>query len=102
MARFHDLLESLTDEQLAVLPEGITAALREEYDNDLSISNAAVQERESRISARDALIAEKEAEAIKLKAANWDMLQATPAPKPATDEDESDDDESDDDDIFGN
>jgi hypothetical protein len=102
MARFHDLLESLTDEQLAVLPEGITAALREEYDNDLSISNAAVQERETRIAARDAAIAEKEAEAIKLKAANWDMLQATPAPTPATDEDESDDDESDDDDIFGN
>lgn len=101
MARFHDLLASLTPEQTALLPEGLADSLTEEYDNDLSISNAAVQERETRIAARDAIIAEREAEAIKLKAANWDMLQATPA-KASVQEPESDDDESDDDDIFAN
>jgi hypothetical protein len=101
MARFHDLLATLTEEQIAALPEGIVDSLTEEYDNDLSISNAAVQERELRIAARDAAIAEKEAEAIKLKAANWDMLQATPAAAQATDDDELDGDAPDDDDIFG-
>lgn len=100
MARFHDLLATLTEEQRAILPENIVESLTEEYDNDLSISNAAVTERESRISARDAIIAEKEAESIKLKAANWDMLQATPAPKPDADDDDPEPDADDEDDIF--
>jgi len=104
MARIHDLLAALTPEQTALLPENFTTDIAAEYDRDLDLSNAAVKERESRIESRDAVIAEREAEAIKLKAANWDMLQATPAPKPAggDDDDDTGDDEPDDDDIFGN
>jgi len=102
MARIHDLLAALTPEQTALLPENFTTDIAAEYDNDLDISNAAVKERESRIESRDAIIAEREAEAIKLKAANWDMLQATPAPKPDADEDEDDSESDDEDDIFGN
>lgn len=102
MARIHDLLAALTPEQTALLPESFIADVTGEYDNDLSISNAAVTERENRITAVQAIIAEKDAEAIKLKAANWDMLQATPAPKPATDDDDVPEPDADDeDDIFG-
>lgn len=102
MARFHDLLASLTEEQRGILPENFADELTGEYDNDLSVSNAAVQERESRISARDALIAERDAELVKVKAANWDMLQATPAAKPGDDDETDDEPDDDDDDIFGN
>ena len=104
MARIHDLLAALTPEQTALLPENFVDDVTAEYDRDLDLSNAAVKERESRIESRDAIIAEREAEAIKLKAANWDMLQATPAPKPAGEDDDDDtgDIEPDDDDIFGN
>jgi len=103
MARIHDLLAALTPEQTALLPENFVDDVTAEYDRDLDLSNAAVKERESRIESRDAIIAEREAEAIKLKAANWDMLQATPAPKPAGEDDDDDtDDEPDADDIFGN
>ena len=102
MARIHDLLAALTPEQTALLPENFTTDIAAEYDRDLDLSNAAVAERESRITAAQQTIAEREAEAIKLKAANWDMLQATPAPKPDADEDEDDSESDDEDDIFGN
>jgi hypothetical protein len=96
MARFHDLLASLTEEQISALPEGIISTLTEEYDNDLSVRDAAVTERESRITAAQNVIAERDAEAVRLKAANYDLLKATPVPKKDADDDETLDDESDD------
>lgn len=104
MARIHDILAALTPEQTALLPDGFVDDVTGEYDNDLSLSNAAVAERELRLTAAQQTIADRETEAIKLKAANWDMLQATPAPKPATDDDddEPEPDADDVEDIFGN
>lgn len=103
MARFHDLLASLTPEQTTLLPDGLVDSLTEEYTNDIGIREAAIAQRQLDLAARDAIIADKDKEAIALKAANWDMLQATPAKvtePPADDDDESDEDEIDDDDIF--
>ena len=104
MARIHDLLAALTPEQTGLLPEGFVAEVTAEYDNDLSIREAAITERENRIEAAKATIAEKDAESIALKAANWDMLQAIPANKQEPEDDDDDDEPGDDsdEDIFGN
>lgn len=97
MARFHDLLASLTEEQISALPDGIVDTLTTEYDNDISIRDAAVTERENRITAAQNEIAERDRTLIDVKAANYDLLMATPTPKKAVDDDEElDDDESDD------
>jgi len=100
MARFHDLLATLTEEQIAALPEGIVDSLTKEYDDDLSIRDAAVKEREARIEAANLLVAEKEKESIAVKAANYDLMLKVVPPKPDADDEDEDSDESDPDDFF--
>lgn len=100
MARFHDLLATLTEEQIAVLPEGIVDSLTTEYDNDLSIRDAAVTERETRIAAANTLTEQIRAESIAVKAANYDLMLKVVPPKADADDENTDSDESNDDDDF--
>jgi hypothetical protein len=95
MARFHDLLASLTEEQVSALPEGIIDTLTGEYDNDLSLRDAAVAERETRIAEANALAEERASALLVAKAAHYDLLMATPAPNKQDDGADDDDDDPD-------
>lgn len=69
------------------LSENVATEILSAHQSEIGIREAAITERENTITARDATIVEKDQEAIRLKAANWDILQSAPARKADDDTD---------------
>lgn len=105
MGKFHDLTDSLgygEDGVSLQYPETFIDDARSAYDEDMSIPSA-------RISVLEADLAAAQAESIRLKAHNYELLTAVPAepgePDPDDDGDDADDNDNDSDEgvdsLFG-
>lgn len=106
MAKFHELTDSLgygEDGVTLQYPETFIDDLRSAYDEDMSIP-------ESRILVLEADLAAANAEIVRLKAHNYELITAVPSEEPNADDadsgadDDSNDNQSDDegvDSLFG-
>lgn len=106
MAKFHEVIDSLgygDDGITTAYPETFTTDIMAAYDEDMSIPTAAVD-------VLKADLAAAQAEIVRLKAHNYELITATPVDDQGAD-DNQDDDNSDSDDeessdgvdgLFGN
>jgi len=78
MATFDELMEQFRNPGEAGIPDTFADELVSTYQADLSVRDAAVQERETRLADKDKEILAAQAEAIRLKAVNYDLLMAAP------------------------
>ena len=91
---FEEMLETLRNPGENGIPENFADQLAETYRNDLSIRDAAVTEREERLTAAQAAQAERDSEIQRLKAFNYDLIRTAPktGEKPDNDNANQDDD----------
>ena len=78
MATFEELMEQYRNPGETGLPESFADDLAASYQNDITIREAAIAEREKEIAARDALLEKERGENTRLKAVNYDLLIAAP------------------------
>jgi hypothetical protein len=78
MATFDELMEQFRNPGEAGIPENFADELMSTYQADLSVRDAAVQERETRLADKEKEILAAQAEALRLKAVNYDLLMAAP------------------------
>jgi hypothetical protein len=78
MATFDELMEQFRNPGETGLPENFADELVNTYQADLSVRDAAVQERETRLELKEKEILAAQAEALRLKAVNYDLLMAAP------------------------
>jgi len=92
MATFDELMnEFRTPPEGGMRPE-LVQEISDAYLNDISIRDAAVQEREAALSAKELEIAERDKEVTRLKAVNYDLLVAAPKPGETPDNDNENND----------
>jgi hypothetical protein len=91
MASFEELMEQFRNPGDTGLPENFAEELQSAYAEDLSIRDAAVTERDNQLLERQKEIDAAKAEAVRLKAVNYDLLVAAPKPGNAGDENKPDD-----------
>ena len=60
------------------IPETFVTELTETYENDLSIRDATIAERENALTEAQNSIAARDAEVTRLKAVNYDLIKAAP------------------------
>lgn len=94
MATFEELMEKFRNPGETGIPENFADELTAAYQNDLSVRDAAVKEREAKLAEFDK---EREAhadEVRKLKATNYDLMVSAPKPgdKSSGNENENPDD----------
>lgn len=76
---FNEMLEQLRNPvEGTELPPTIYDDLHAAYQNDLSVRDAAVTERETRLAAAEQMITERDAEVVRFKSANYDLLMSMP------------------------
>lgn len=92
MPTFEELMEKFRNPGETGVPENFADELTTAYQNDLSVRDAAVQEREQRLADAVAAQAERDKEITRLKAVNYDLLIAAPKPGEKTGEQINDDD----------
>ena len=78
MATFDELMEQFRNPGETGIPETFAEDLTTAYREDLSVRDAAVQERETRLADKEKEILAAQAEALRLKAVNYDLLMAAP------------------------
>jgi len=86
MATFEELMDTFRNPGESGLPDNFADELVTTYQEDLSIRDAAVAERENALTEAQNTIAAKDAEVTRLKAVNYDLIKAAPkAGNPADD-----------------
>jgi hypothetical protein len=86
MGAFEDLMEQFRNPGDTGLPDNFADELTSAYQEDLSIRDAAVTEKENLLAERQKEIDAAKAETIRLKAVNYDLIKAAPkAGNPADD-----------------
>ena len=88
---FEEMMEQYRNPGENGLPETFADDLAAAHINDLSIRDAAVQERENQLAARQAEIEARDKEVLRLKAINYDLMVAAPKPGDRDDNSENDD-----------
>jgi len=78
MATFEELMEQYRNPGDNGLPESFADDLAAAYQNDLSVRDAAVNERENQLTEKENALTAKDAEINRLKAVNYDLLVAAP------------------------
>ena len=78
MPKFEELMEQYRNPGESGLPDNYLDELDTAYRNDLSVRDAAVNDRENQLTEKENAIAAKEAEINRLKAVNYDLLVAAP------------------------
>ena len=78
MATFDELMEQYRNPGDTGLPDTFADELVSAYQADLSVRDAAVTERENLLIERQKEIDAAKAEAVRLKAVNYDLLVAAP------------------------
>ena len=78
MATFAELMEQFRNPGENGVPETFADDLQAAYADDLSVRDAAVTAREQAIADHQAQIAAKDAEVLRLKAVNYDLIKAAP------------------------
>ena len=78
MATFEELMEQFRTPPETGLPENFAEELQTAYDNDLSVRDAAVSAREQAIADHQKALEAKDAEVLRLKAVNYDLIKAAP------------------------
>jgi len=93
METFEEVIARLSTVAENPLAEAIAADIRAGYAHDISVREAAIADREAKIAAAEKLVADKDQEALKLRAANYDLLMRVAPPKePNADAPQDDDD----------
>lgn len=80
MATFEELMEQFRNPGENGIPENFADELTTAYQEDLSIRDAAVAEKENLLTERQKEIDAAKAEQIRLKAVNYDLLMSAPKP----------------------
>ena len=93
MATFEELMESFRNPGENGVPETFADDLTTAYTESLSIRDAAVADREAKIAAANEAVVKANAESVRLKAVNYDLLMA--APKAGTPDNKEEPEESD-------
>ena len=95
METFDEVIARLSTVAENPLAEAIAADIRAGYAHDIGIREAAIKDREDKIAAAEKLVADKENEALRLRAANYDLLIRVAPPKEpnAADNTQGDDDD---------
>jgi hypothetical protein len=89
---FEEMLEQLRNPGEQGIPADFADQLHAAYQNDISVRDAAVKDREQKIQETIEAQARHEAEITRLKAVNYDLLIAAPKPgDPAGGNEELDD-----------
>jgi hypothetical protein len=84
---FEELMQEFQNPGENGIPETFVTELQETYQNDLSIRDAAIAEREQQLADAVNAQAERDAEINRLKAVNYDLIQSAPkAGNPAPNE----------------
>jgi hypothetical protein len=91
MATFEELMEQYRNPGETGLPDTFADELVSAYREDLSVRDAAVTERENLLIERQKEIDAAKAEAVRLKAVNYDLLVAAPKPVTPGDDKNTDD-----------
>jgi len=78
MATFEELMEQFRNPGDTGLPDNYLDELATAYQEDLSIRDAAVTEKENQLTESQSAIAQREAEINRLKAVNYDLLMSAP------------------------
>lgn len=80
MASFEELMEQFRNPGETGLPENFADEITAAYQEDLSVRDAAVSEKDNLLIERQKEIDAAKAEQIRLKAVNYDLLMAAPKP----------------------
>lgn len=78
MATFEELMEQFRNPGETGIPESLADELTSAYQDDLSVRDAAVTDRENQLTERQKEIDAQKAEVVRLKAVNYDLLVAAP------------------------
>ena len=78
MATFEELMEQFRNPGETGLPENFAEELQTAYQDDLSVRDAAVKDREEKLAEAEKARQERDAEVTRLKAVNYDLLVAAP------------------------
>lgn len=86
MATFEELMETFRNPGETGLPDNFADELTTAYQEEISIRDAAVTERDNQLAERQKEIDAANAETIRIKAVNYDLIKAAPkAGNPADD-----------------
>lgn len=78
MATFEELMEQFRNPGDTGLPDNFADELASTVTEELSIRDAAVQEREAKLAEKDNALTASQQEINRLKAVNYDLLMAAP------------------------
>jgi hypothetical protein len=86
METFAEVIARLAADAASPLAENIVADLTAGYNNDLSIRDAAIADRDDKLTAAEKAVADEKLESMRLKAVNYDLMVKAPAAKPVDDD----------------